>query len=274
MSTETEVAMLSFPNEIVDFSDDAVTGDTVFRNVTLLAEGTWTDKQSKKTIFYPGPELAKMQIKGKKVKMVHDIYSQLAFTNEIGVIENERFVTSPTPRWVGDIRIFPTQGGKDVSTLLKRKQITDISPEVFHILTRNKAGTFDSSDIIFMGVAPVRTGACRVCTVNEANFYEKFDQNKGDKENMVSNPSGDGAPGTGKGAGTDKASEVAALEARLADVTKIKEQEVRIEDLKRQVAELEKQPVTQSRKGSRSVHASELDSDQFPAFMSNDFASD
>ncbi len=246
-------AAFSVPNKDVSYINDLVTGDVVFKNVTLLAEGTWTDAYSKKTIHYSAAELSKMKIEKRTIKMAHDIYNQLPLTNEIGVIENERYVTDPTARWVSDVRIFPTQNGNDVVTLLKRKQITDISSEVFHNPVRNKAGVLNSTNILFMGAATVRQGACSACTFNEGD--QNMEENNQDKEK-------------------DKASEVAALEAKLAEVKRIKEQALRIQELETQIAEMEKEPVMHSHvsgKGAGRHEAAELDSGTWEAFTIKDF---
>lgn len=165
---DKEAAILAFAQKPVEFTD-MPNGDVVFHNVTLLAEGKWTDKHTRKSIKYSGNELVKGRWEKKTFKAQHDIYDELPVTNEIGTIENEKFVTVPTPRWIGDIRIYPTQLGKDIVTLLKRQQIKGISTEVFHILVPDAAGELQSTEEIFMGAATVRQGACSLCTFNEGD---------------------------------------------------------------------------------------------------------
>jgi len=159
-------ASLSIPMGALNYIDCPITGDTIFKGVTVLAEGSWTDAHSRKEHFYPGNELAKMQLHKTTLKMQHDIYDELPLTNEIGVIENMKFTNNPSPRWLGDVRVFPTANGKDVATLIKRKQITDISSEVYFVPEESE-GRINTTDLIFMGAATVRKGACSVCTFNE-----------------------------------------------------------------------------------------------------------
>jgi len=274
MPEERESTQLSFENSAVVFITDSLTGDTVFKDVTLLAEGTWTDIETRKSIYYPASELVKMIFQKKTIKAQHDIYNKLPLINEIGIVENEKYVTYPSPRWIGDVRIFPTQNGKDVTTLLQRKQITDISSELLHILTRNETGGYTSSNILFMGAAPVRTGACKPCTFNEGDFLPegKTSTQTGGDSSMVK-PNEEKKTGTENGAGTDRASEVAMLEAKLADATKIKEQGLKIQDLERQITELESEPIVQTRiaKSGAAFSASELDSGEWQSFMAKDF---
>jgi len=162
-----EPATLAFHQRSeLNYTVDVDSGDTVFHGVILLAEGTWTDGHTHKPIHYSKNELSKMKFEKMTFKANHDIFGQLPITNEIGIIENKKFVTRPTPRWVGDVRVFPTQNGNDVITLLKRGTITDISSELFSIQSR-KDGKTNATDILFMGAAPVRAGACSVCTFNE-----------------------------------------------------------------------------------------------------------
>jgi len=153
----------------VKFTEDPKTGDTIFHDVTLIAEGTWTDAHSRKATHYPASELEKMKFERMTVKMDHDIYDRLPLTNEIGIVENPRFQKDPA-RWLGDVRIFPTQNGKDISTLLKRGKITDISSEMFINPQQDKEKENKrmlATDLIFMGAATVRKGACTICKFNE-----------------------------------------------------------------------------------------------------------
>lgn len=199
----------------LNYTEDARTGDTVFHDVILLAEGTWTDGHNRKPIHYSAKELSKMKIEKRNFKANHDIFGQLPITNEIGIIENEKYVTHPTPRWVGDVRIFPTQNGNDVITLLKRGAIKDISSELFSIHAHSKEGKTEATDILFMGAASVRTGACSVCTFNEG------------VETMTEQE----AAQSGADSSTDENAEVAVLTKALQD-----EKDT---DLKRLTAELE-----------------------------------
>lgn len=162
-----ESSILSFhqPKQL-SYTDDQTTGDTIFHDVVLLAEGTWTDGYNRKPIHYSGHELSKMTIEKRTFKASHDIFDSLPITNEIGIIENERFMQHPTPRWVGDVRVYPTQNGKDITMLLKRGAFKAISSELYTLHEKSKERT-NATDIIFMGAASVRTGACSVCTFNE-----------------------------------------------------------------------------------------------------------
>lgn len=296
-----EAAILAFAQKPVEFTD-MPNGDVVFHNVTLLAEGKWTDKHSRKSIKYSGNELIRGIWEKRTFKAQHDIYDELPVTNEIGAIENEKFVTTPTPRWIGDVRVFPTQLGKDISTLLKRKQIKGISTEVLHVLVPDAAGELQSTEEIFMGAATVREGACLLCTFNEG-------------ENIMEQPTGSGGADPAisalekqlQDAVTNKSSDVAALTAQLEEVRKSKNQAAfaeldsmrkkvaelesvnaelvkkfaqqehdgRVRDLQRQIAELSKQPaiytqITGSGSGSRAKTA-ELDSGSYPAMSVQEF---
>lgn len=180
-----EPATLAFHQRSeLNYTDDIDSGDTVFHDVIILAEGTWTDGHNRKPIHYSKNELSKMKIEKRTFKANHDIFGQLPITNEIGIIENEKFVTHPTPRWVGDVRVFPTQNGKDVITLLKRGAITDISSEVYSIHDK-KDGKTHATDITFMGAASVRTGACSVCTFNEGEKSIQTDDNPTDERPLT-----------------------------------------------------------------------------------------
>jgi len=180
-----EPATLAFHQRSeLNYTDDGNTGDTVFHDVILLAEGTWTDGHNRKPIHYSKNELSKMKFEKMTFKADHDIFGQLPITNEIGIIENEKFVTHPTPRWVGDVRVFPTQNGKDVITLLKRGTITDISSELFSIHSK-KDGKTNATDISFMGAASVRTGACSVCTFNEGEKSIQTDEDPTNESSLT-----------------------------------------------------------------------------------------
>jgi hypothetical protein len=166
-----EPVTLSFhqPKQL-NFTDDAATGDTVFHDVTLIAEGTWTDGHSRQATYYSASELKKMQFNRRTLKMSHDIYGQAPITNEIGIIENQRFLSQSPARWVGDARIYPTTNGKDTATLLKRGQIDSISSELYLIPVNDpKNKRVNGTDLIFEGAATVRTGACTVCKFNEGD---------------------------------------------------------------------------------------------------------
>lgn len=156
-------AFLAFPQNMVNFTECPRTGDTIFHDVTLMSEGTWTDSLNKKPLSYTANEISKMSFRRMAFKAQHDLYGEKPLTNEIGVIENARLSLNPAV-WKSDVRIYPTALGKDIATLIKRKQITDISPEFFfeEILDGSKP-----AGIMFMGAATVRKGACRVCTFNE-----------------------------------------------------------------------------------------------------------
>lgn len=156
-------AILAFPSDMLNFTDCPKTGDTIFHGVTIIGEGAWNDSINKRPIHYSGSELAKMQFKKMTFKANHDIYGEAELTNEIGVIERPVFQQNPA-KWKADVRIFPTTLGKDIATLIKRKQITDISPEFFFEELENND---TPRGIMFMGAASVRKGACRVCTFNE-----------------------------------------------------------------------------------------------------------
>jgi len=161
-----EATTLSF-GPVSKASEDA-NGDTIFTDVTLLAEGTWTDGHSRQATHYSGNELEKMRFEKVTMKMDHDIFGTLPLTNEIGIIENTRFVRDPVAKWLGDVRIFPTQNGKDTATLLKRGKITDISSELFlKPVLNSKTRVAAATDMIFMGAATVRQGACEICKFNE-----------------------------------------------------------------------------------------------------------
>jgi len=156
-------AFMAFPQDMVNFTECPRTGDTIFHGVTLMAEGTWTDSLNKKPLTYSADEIARMSFKKTSFKAQHDIYGELPLTNEIGIIEKATLSLNPAT-WKGDVRIYPTALGKDIATLIKRKQITDISPEFFFEEIREGS---KPAGITFMGAATVRKGACRVCTFNE-----------------------------------------------------------------------------------------------------------
>jgi len=170
--------ILAFSQDMVNFTECPRTGDTIFHGVTLMSEGTWTDSLNKKPLMYSAEQVSKMSFKRMAFKAQHDIYGEMPLTNEIGVIENAKLSLNPA-MWKGDVRIYPTALGKDIATLIKRKQITDVSPEFFFddILEGDKP-----AGITFMGAATVRKGACRVCTFNEGEAemakYSKDDMLK------------------------------------------------------------------------------------------------
>lgn len=156
-------ASLAIKQNGINFTECSRTGDTIFHNVTLISEGAWADRINKRPIHYTSAELMNMRFGKMIFKAEHDLYDELPSTNDIGIIENVKLSINPT-QWNGDVRVYPTALGKDIAILIKRKQITDISSELF----------FDEishddvcKGITFMGAATVRKGACRVCTFNE-----------------------------------------------------------------------------------------------------------
>ena len=291
-----EVSVLAYGQSALNFETDPKTGDTIFHDVILLAAGTWTDGHSRKAITYSGVDLAKMKFEKRTFKANHDIFGQLPITNDVGIIENEKFVQHPTPRWVADVRVFPTQNGNDVATLLKRGAITDISSELFSIHMK-KNGKTNATDITFMGAASVRTGACSVCTFNEG---EKNMTDPTETDPTVTG--GDPDPAA------TKSPDIVALEAQLEiakaervaqenntsaelsaakkqiaeqeqEITELKasaseaEHDGRIAELQRQIKALSATPVVHTRITSdtpTNAVPSELDSDEFPAFSAYD----
>lgn len=283
---------------------DEPNGDTIFHDVILMAEGNWTDNYSKRTIRYPANLLASMKIEKRVMKMDHDIFNKLPLTNEIGVIENEKFVMHPTPRWIGNVRMWATQNGRDMATLLKRKHFNAISPEMF---IQNPAmgedGVIQGDGLIFMGAATVRQGACSLCKFNEG--VETM-ANEGDGGNPTTKVDGGNTTietleAQLKKAVQDKSTDVAALTAELQELTKQKtyrlvveleaahkeiadlkqlntelikkvaeqEKAVQLKELHRQIEEVTKQPVYHTKVSvtgaSSGSIASQLDSDpDFP----------
>ena len=276
-------------------------GDTIFHDVTLLAEGTWTDGHSRTATHYSGTELEKMRFEKATMKMDHDIFGTLPLTNEIGLIENTRFMRDPMAKWLGDVRIFPTANGRDTATLLRRGKITDISSELFLKPVMNSATkTTQATDMVFMGAATVRQGACTVCKFNEGidNMTEE------------TNPAG-GGEGT-EGAGDpvqNKAPDIVALEAQITEreqalagqtaaelkiahdkiaelegtVTALKVQmeandhDVKVRELQKKYEALSRQPVVHTVVAgapAAAAQAVELDTGEFEAFSASDFTED
>jgi hypothetical protein len=295
--TGLEAATLSF-GSLNKITDDP-NGDTIFHNVTLLAEGTWTDGHSKQTTRYTGNELEKMHIEKTTMKMDHDIFGKLPITNEIGLIENPKFVRDPIAKWLGDVRIFPTQNGNDTATLLKRGKITDISSELFLKPAMNsKTMVADATNMVFMGAATVRQGACTVCKFNEG------------ANNMAETPIEPAAGGNEPVAAPviDKAPDIVALEAQIterenalasqtagelkmahdkiveleASVVALKAQmeandhDVKVRELQKKYEALSKQPVIHTivAGATAPAQAVELDSGDFEAYSAYDFTED
>ena len=286
---------LAYGQSALNYTTDQETGDIVFHDVILLAAGTWTDGHSRKAITYSGVDLAKMKFEKRTFKANHDIFGQLPITNEVGVIENEKFIQHPSARWVSDVRIFPTQNGNDVATLLKRGAITDISSELFSIHV-NKNGKVNATDITFMGAASVRTGACSVCTFNEG---EKNMTDPTDADPTVTG--GDPDPAAIKSPDivaleaqlelakaenvardNNTMAELAAAKKQIAEqeqtITELKataaaiEHDGRVDELQRQIKALSETPVIHTRvSATQTDHvAAELDSDEFQAFSAMD----
>jgi hypothetical protein len=305
-------AVLAFPANIVNFTDCPKTGDTIFHNVVLMSEGTWTDSLNKKPLKYTANQVAGMRFKKMTFKAQHDIYNELPPTNEIGVIENPKLSLNPA-QWTGDVRIFPTTLGKDMATLIKRKQITDNSPEFFFDgIEHTDNGDDTPVGIMFMGAATVRQGACRVCTFNEG-IAQDAKSIKGNDTMVEPTPPNSG--GTAENGGVaaeltvEQKQKIALLEqeikekqnsnsaAFLAQVESMKKEN---EILKQQVATLSKQlansdyekrvaaleyqqkalasqPVIHTTvSASLSGHrvAAELDTGDFPQMSIHDFGSD
>ena len=297
-----EPANLAFhqPTKL-NFTDDPETGDTVFHDVILIAEGTWTDGHNRKPIQYSGKQLKNMTIEARKFKANHDIFGESPITNDVGIIENMKFVEHPTSRWIGDVRVFPTQTGRDITTLLKRGAITDISSELFSIHI-NSNGKTNATDIIFMGAASVRTGACTVCTFNEgvdsmteetagtpgaepseeqvaevvALESQVTEAESADLNTLQSQLEEAKKLNTGKIAaelfGANQ--RIAELEAENKTLNrKVAELEHggKVRDLQRQIEELNKAPVIHTRiSADAPVVAAELDSAKFPAYSAMD----
>lgn len=293
-----EAATLSF-GSLGKITEDQ-NGDTIFHDVVLLAEGTWTDGHSRTATHYGGAELEKMRFEKTTMKMDHDIFGTLPLTNEIGIIENTRFVRDPTAKWLGDVRIFPTQNGRDTATLLKRGKITDISSELFLKPVMNSTTkTTRATDMVFMGAATVRQGACTVCKFNEGI----------DTMTEENNPAGGGEGTEEVGAAEmNEAPDIVALKAQIKELeqsnavqavaerdlakNKIVELEATVSALQDQITamdhdskvrELQKkyealssQPVihTVVSEAQVSAQAVELDSGEFEAFSASDFTED
>lgn len=291
-------ATLSF-GSLNKITDDP-NGDTIFHDVTLLAEGTWTDGHSMQATRYTGSELEKMHIEKTTMKMDHDIFGKLPITNEIGLIENPKFVRDPIAKWLGDVRIFPTQNGKDTATLLKRGKITDISSELFlKPVINSQTKVADATNMVFMGAATVRQGACTVCKFNEG------------ANNMTETPI---EPAVGGNEPVtppviDKAPDIVALEAQIterenalasqtagelkmahdkiveleASVVALKAQmeandhDVKVRELQKKYEALSKQPVVHTVVTGATAPAQaavELDTGDFEAYSAFDFTED
>lgn len=295
----SEAATLSF-GSLNKITDDP-NGDTIFHAVTLIAEGTWTDGLSRQATHYTGNELEKMRFEKMTMKMDHDIYGTLPLTNEIGIIENTRFIRDPVAKWLGDVRIFPTQNGKDTATLLKRGKITDISSELFlKSVMNSKTKTTQATDMIFMGAATVRQGACTVCKFNEGITMT---------ETLIEPAAGSNEPVTATAPVIDKAPDIAALEAQIterenalasqtagelkmahdkiveleASVVALKAQmeandhDVKVKELQKKYEAISKQPVIHtivSGAPAPAQAAVELDSGDFEAYSAFDFTED
>jgi hypothetical protein len=213
-------AFLAFPANMVNFTDCPISGDTIFHDVVIIGEGSWTDSMNKRPLHYTASELSNMQFKKMSFKAEHDIYNELPITNEIGVIENTRLSLNPA-QWKADIRVFPTALGKDIATLIKRKQITDISPEFYFDEYKNNDTPIG---IKFMGAATVRKGACRVCTFNEGISDDTTTGHN--MPETTSNPAGSSG---GAAAVLDSGSkDIRDLELKLADAQKNKSADVDI----------------------------------------------
>jgi hypothetical protein len=292
-----EAATLSFGS--LDKITEDPNGDTIFHDVTLLAEGTWTDGHSKQATRYTGSELEKMHIEKTTMKMDHDIFGKLPITNEIGLIENPKFVRDPIAKWLGDVRIFPTQNGKDTTTLLKRGKITDISSELFlKPVINSQTKVADATNMVFMGAATVRQGACTVCKFNEGITMV---------ETPIEPAAGGNEPVTAPV--IDKAPDIVALEAQIterenalasqtagelkmahdkiveleASVVALKAQmeasdhDVKVRELQKKYEALSKQPVIHtvvSGAPAPAQAAVELDTGDFEAFSAFDFTED
>lgn len=293
-------ATLSFAS--LDKVTDDPNGDIVFRGVTLMAEGTWTDGHSNTPTHYTGAELEKMRFEKMTMKLDHDIFGTLPLTNEIGIIENTRFVHDPIAKWLGDVRIYPTQNGKDAATLLRRGKITDISSELFlKPVTNSQTKAVQATAMVFMGAATVRQGACTVCKFNEG--INMTDENE--PKNPPEGEGGDPAPGT-----TDDP-DIAALEAAvkerelaqashtaeelklahttIAELTTANatlearllalEKDTRVKDLQKKLDIMASTPVAHTVvsggvAGLAAPQAIELDSGEFAAFSATDFSED
>ena len=294
-----EAATLSFgsPSKVTDDPN----GDTIFHDVTLIAEGTWTDGYSKQATHYMGADLEKMRFEKVTMKMDHDIFGTLPLTNEIGVIENTRYIPAPLAQWVGDVRIFPTQNGKDTATLLKRGKVTDISSELFlKPVTNSKTKSVRATDMVFMGAATVRQGACTVCKFNEGiNMTEETDPTPPAEGGGTTDPGLSGDPDVAALEAAVKEKELAkaahtaeelklahntiaelnaknaTLEARLLAL----EKDTRVKELQKKLDVMASTPVVHTvvaggLAGAAPAQAVELDSGNFEAYGALDFAED
>jgi hypothetical protein len=288
----TTAAMLSF-GSLNKITEDP-NGDTIFHDVTLLAEGMWTDGHSKQTTRYTGSELEKMHIEKTTMKMDHDIFGKLPITNEIGLIENPKFVRDPIAKWLGDVRIFPTQNGKDTATLLKRGKITDISSELFlKPVMNSQTKVVDATNMVFMGAATVRQGACTVCKFNEgANNMtdEPIVAAGGNEPKVTTDPDVRALEAELKEKEVAMSSQTSAelnlahdrivelettnkdLEGRMAAL----EKDTRVKELQSKIAVLSKQPVVHTvvAGATAPAQAVELDTGDFEAYSAFDFTED
>jgi hypothetical protein len=290
-------ATLSF-GSLNKITDEPIV-DTIFHDVTLLAEGTWTDGYSRQATHYTGNELEKMRFEKMTMKMDHDIYGTLPLTNEIGIIENTRFIRDPVAKWLGDVRIFPTQNGKDTATLLKRGKITDISSELFlKSVMNSKTKTTQATNMIFMGAATVRQGACTVCKFNEGiTMTETPIEPAAGGNELVTAPVIDKAPDivaleaqiterenalASQTAGElkmahDKIVELEASVVALKAQMEANDHDVKVKELQKKYEALSKQPVIHtvvSGAPAPAQAAVELDTGDFEAYSAYDFTED
>jgi hypothetical protein len=288
-----EAATLSFGS--LDKITEDPNGDTIFHDVTLLAEGTWTDGHSKQATRYTGSELEKMHIEKTTMKMDHDIFGKLPITNEIGLIENPKFVRDPIAKWLGDVRIFPTQNGKDTATLLKRGKITDISSELFlKPVMNSKTKITDATNMVFMGAATVRQGACTVCKFNEGDNTMTDETPTtaacGNEPEVTTDPDVRALEAELKEKELAMSSQTSAelnlahdrivelettnkdLEGRMAAL----EKDTRVKELQNKIAVLSKQPVVHTIVAgvTAPAQAVELDTGEFEAYSAYDFTED
>lgn len=145
-------------------------GGLLIKDVTLLAEGTWTDSGVKTALHYPAKVLQEYAANWRDTAVWsrHLGGAPRNITEKIGDVLNPHYLESARAV-VGDIFLHGgNQHSRDTIEMVKRKLVNFVSVEhgggeVYNSDTKR----LESSSLVFVGAAIVNKGACKRCTLRE-----------------------------------------------------------------------------------------------------------
>lgn len=165
-----------------------VDGGLLVKNVTLLASGTWTDSSVGSPLFYPESTLEKYAENwiDRSVWARHAGKVPRSIIEKIGEVKNPHYSNGGV---VGDLFLHGvTQASRDTIELIKAGLVNAVSVEHGGEEIYNKArNRYESSSIIFGGLAIVNRGACSTCVINneELKIFGGTNMNNDEEQELA-----------------------------------------------------------------------------------------